>query len=153
VAGTVGVRIGGGNGYPRTPRRRIEWLRQNVGDTERGRTLFVRYGTRAADVSAFIAEGDDEQVVGDALSTRELAWMVEHEQVCHVADVVFRRTSLAFTGDADTTTVRAVAEALAPLLGWDGARVTTEIDDTLTDLRVAHGVDVGVDVAAETTTV
>ncbi|MDP3952719.1 glycerol-3-phosphate dehydrogenase/oxidase [Microbacterium sp.] len=128
VASTVGVRIGGGNGYPRTPRRRIEWLRQNVGDTDRGRTLFVRYGTRAADVADFLAEGDDEQVVGDALSTRELAWMVEREQVCHVSDVIFRRTSLAFTGDADATAVQAIAGALAPLLGWDAARTESEID-------------------------
>src|SRR5690606_33604772 len=33
---TAGVRIGGGNGYPTTPRRRLEWLAQNVGDTPRG---------------------------------------------------------------------------------------------------------------------
>ncbi|WP_426183356.1 FAD-dependent oxidoreductase [Microbacterium sp. TWP3-1-2b2] len=142
VASTVGVRIGGGNGYPRTPRRRIEWLRQNVGDTDRGRTLFVRYGTRAADVAAFIAEGDDAQVVGDSLSTRELAWMVEHEQVRHVSDVVFRRTSLAFTGDAGADVIRAVAEALAPLMGWNAARIESEIADTATQLREAHGVDV-----------
>ncbi|MDQ0645373.1 glycerol-3-phosphate dehydrogenase/oxidase [Microbacterium murale] len=141
VASTVGVRIGGGNGYPRTPRRRIEWLRQNVGDTDRGRTLFVRYGTRAADVAGFIAEGDDEQVVGDSLSTRELAWMVEHEQVRHLADVVFRRTSLAFTGDADADAIRAIAEALAPQMGWDDARIESEIEDTSTQLREAHGVD------------
>lgn len=142
VASTVGVRIGGGNGYPRTPRRRMEWLRQNVGDTERGRTLFVRYGTRAAEVAAFIDEGDDAPVVGDALSTRELAWMVEREQVRHVADVIFRRTSLAFTGDADAAAVQAIAEALAPLLGWDAARIESEIVDTSTQLREAHGVDI-----------
>ncbi|GAB3631438.1 glycerol-3-phosphate dehydrogenase/oxidase [Microbacterium shaanxiense] len=148
VASTVGVRIGGGNGYPRTPRRRMEWLGQNVGDTERGRTLFVRYGTRAADVAAFIADGHDAPVVGDALSTRELEWMVEREQVCHVADVIFRRTSLAFTGDADAPAVRAIAEALAPLLDWDAARIGTEIADTSAQLRDAHGVDLDVSVAS-----
>ncbi|GGD79465.1 glycerol-3-phosphate dehydrogenase/oxidase [Microbacterium murale] len=148
VASTVGVRIGGGNGYPRTPRRRMEWLRQNVGDTERGRTLFVRYGTRAAEVAAFIDDGDDTQIVGDALSTRELAWMVEREQVRHVADVIFRRTSLAFTGDADAAAVQAIAEALAPLLGWDAARIESEIEDMSTQLRDAHGVDIDVSVTS-----
>lgn len=141
VSSTVGVRIGGGNAYPKTPRRKLEWLRENVGDTERGRVLFTRYGTRAADVAAFIAEDDDQPVVGDALSTRELMWMVENEQVVHVADVVFRRTSLAFTGDADATVIRAIAESLAPLLNWDSARVDQEIDDTIATLRDAHGVD------------
>lgn len=142
VASTEGVRIGGGNGYPKTPRRKLEWLRDNVGDTERGRILFTRYGTRAAEVADFIAEADDTLVVGDALSTRELLWMVENEQVVHVGDVVFRRTSLAFTGDADAVTVRTIAEALAPLLDWNAERVATEIDNTFTQLREAHGVDV-----------
>ncbi len=139
---TVGVRIGGGNGYPRTPRRKIEWLRENVGDDERGRVLFTRYGTRAADVAAFIAQGEDELIAGDALSTRELRWMVEREHVRHLADVVFRRTSLAFTGDADAAVIRSIAEALAPLLGWDAARVDAEITDAATQLRDEHGVDV-----------
>ena len=138
---TKGVRIGGGNGYPKTPRRRIEWLRQNVGDTARGRVLFTRYGTRAADVADFLALENDEPLLGDTLSTRELAWMVEHEKVQHVSDVVFRRTSLAFTGDADVDAIRMIAESLAPLLGWDAVRTDAEIDDTLSTLRKAHGVD------------
>jgi glycerol-3-phosphate dehydrogenase len=142
LVATSGVRIGGGNGYPKTPRRKLEWLRDNVGDDERGRVLFTRYGTRAADVAAFLSEADDAPVVGDALSTRELEWMVAHEKVQHVADVIFRRTSLAFTGDVDAQVVRAIAEALAPLLGWDAAAVDAEVEDTSTQLREAHGVDV-----------
>lgn len=138
---TKGVRIGGGNGYPKTPRRRIEWLRQNVGDTARGRVLFTRYGTRAADVADFLALENDEPLLGDTLSTRELAWMVEHEKVQHVGDVVFRRTSLAFTGDADADAIRMIADGLAPLLGWDAVRTDAEIDDTLSTLREAHGVE------------
>ncbi|HWK77530.1 glycerol-3-phosphate dehydrogenase/oxidase [Microbacterium sp.] len=147
--GTAGVRIGGGNGYPKTPRRKLEWLRDNVGDDERGRVLFTRYGTRAADVAAYIADGEDAPLVGDALSTRELAWMVEHEMVRHVADVIFRRTSLAFTGDADAGVVRTIAEALAPLMDWDSVRVDAEIDDALTQLHDAHGVDVSAEAAAD----
>jgi len=144
VTGTAGVRIGGGNGYPKTPRRKLEWLRDNVGDDERGRVLFTRYGTRAADVAAFIAEENDLPVVGTALSSRELEWMVAHEKVRHLADVVFRRTSLAFTGDADASAVRAIAEALAPLMQWDGTRVDAEIDETVAQLHDAHGVDLAV---------
>src|SRR5690606_7247932 len=135
--------------YPKTPRRKIEWLRDNVGDDERGRVLFTRYGTRAADVAAYIADGADAPLVGDALSTRELAWMVEHEKVRHVVDVIFRRTSLVFTGDADAATVRTIAEALAPLLDWDPVRVDAEIADAATQLRDAHGVDVAAGVPAD----
>ncbi|WP_260980442.1 glycerol-3-phosphate dehydrogenase/oxidase [Microbacterium paludicola] len=142
VTSTVGVRIGGGNGYPKTPRRKLEWLRENVGEGERGQVLFTRYGTRAADVAAFIRDGEDAPVVGAVLSTRELTWMVENEQVRHVSDVVFRRTSLAFTGDADAATVRSIAQALAPILGWDTERSDAEISDTITQLREAHGVQI-----------
>ena len=103
--------------------------------------LFTRYGTRAADVADFLALENDEPLLGDTLSTRELAWMVEHEKVQHVGDVVFRRTSLAFTGDADADAIRMIADGLAPLLGWDAVRTDAEIDDTLSTLREAHGVE------------
>lgn len=153
VVSTAGVCIGGGNSYPKTPRRKLEWLRDNVGDGERGRILFTRYGTRAAEVAAFLDEDEDSQVVSAALSRRELAWMVDQEQVRHVADVVFRRTSLAFTGDAGAQAVRAIAKALAPLLGWDADRVKSEVDETFTQLRDAHGVDVDVDMGGAVSTV
>ncbi len=137
---TTGMRIGGGKGYPRTGRRHLQWLEENVGDDPRGRVLFTRYGTRAADVAAFLRKGDDAPLLGEVLSRRELAWMVEQEYVRHATDVIFRRTSLAFTGDATPDAVRTIAEALAPLLGWDAARTEQEVDGCLTVLREAHGV-------------
>ncbi|MFC4139218.1 MULTISPECIES: glycerol-3-phosphate dehydrogenase/oxidase [unclassified Microbacterium] len=148
VTRTKGVRIGGGNGYPRTPRRTVEWLRQNVGDSVRGRVLFVRYGTRAAHVAAFLGEGPDEPLLGEELSTRELLWMVEKEHARHVSDVLFRRTNLVFTGDADAATVRTVAEAMAQLLGWDAAATDAEIEATVRSLRERHGVDLSAEPAA-----
>lgn len=137
---TKGLPIGGGKGFPRTPRRLIQWLAEHVGDDDRGRVLFTRYGTRAAQVATYLAEGTDQPLLGDALSRRELRWMVEHEYVRHVSDVVLRRTSLAFTGDADAASVRTIAEALAPLLGWDAERTEAEIDECLALLADAHGV-------------
>lgn len=137
---TKGLAIGGGKGYPATNEGRLEWLTRNVGDTPRGRLLFARYGTRAADVAEFVRQGDDAPVLGDRLSTRELAWMVEREHVRHVADVVFRRTSLAFRGSATPEAVREVADALAPILGWDAERTDAEVADVLTQLSDRHGV-------------
>ena len=68
--------------------------------------------------------------------------MVEREQVRHLSDVIFRRTSLAFTGDVNGDVLREIAEALAPLLEWDSVRVDAEIEDAATQLRDDHGVDV-----------
>ncbi len=147
VTSTDGMPIGGGKGYPSTNEGRLEWLTRNLGDTGRGRLLFARYGTRAADVVEYIRQGPDAPVLGDRLSTRELGWMVEREHVRHVADVVLRRTSLAFRGTATPDAIREIAEALAPILDWDAERTDAEITQVLTQLAERHGVvfaDLGV---------
>lgn len=138
-ARTKGVRIGGGVGYPRTAKRRDEWLRQHVSADARGEVLFERYGTRAAEVYTFLQSGNDHAVVDDELTQREVRWMVEREHARHVADIVFRRTDLAFTGGVTSERLRAVAEAMASVLGWDTSRIDEEVA-TVTDLlRTRHG--------------
>jgi glycerol-3-phosphate dehydrogenase len=58
----------------------------------------------------------------------------------HLADVVLRRTAIAFTGQARTEVLEEIASALAPLLGWDDARRAAELDATRTLLAERHGV-------------
>ena len=137
---TKGLRIGGANGYPLTPRRRAQWLAEHVGADRRGEILFQRYGTRAAEVARFLRAGDDRPLLDDQLSTRELAWMTEHEHVRHISDVVLRRTSLAFTGRATREALRTIADVLAPLLEWDAAQTEAEYARCADELREAHGV-------------
>ncbi|GGH39578.1 glycerol-3-phosphate dehydrogenase/oxidase [Microbacterium album] len=146
---TAGRVIGGGRDYPRTPTDQAAWLRLHLGeDSPRTRLLLERYGTRAAALGAFLAEGPDEPLLGGGLSTRELAWMVREEHVAHVADVVFRRTDLAFTGRADRDAIETIADALAPLLGWDPAARDAQVAQTVAQLRDLHGVDVDTPVPA-----
>ncbi|WP_261164189.1 glycerol-3-phosphate dehydrogenase/oxidase [Microbacterium sp. Marseille-Q6965] len=138
---TTGLPIGGGRDYPRTLGDRAVWLRRNLGgESDRTRLLFERYGTRAADVWAHLAAGADETLLNGELSTRELDWMVREEHVVHLADVVLRRTSLAFTGRADLDALAAIADALSPILGWDEGRREQELAETVTLLREEHGV-------------
>ncbi|MEL5990351.1 glycerol-3-phosphate dehydrogenase/oxidase [Microbacterium phosphatis] len=119
VESTVGRVIGGGRDYPRTPSDQAAWRRLHLGeDSPRTRLLLTRYGTRAREVGAFLAEAPDEPLLGDELTTRELEWMVRHEHVARLADVVLRRTDLAFTGRADDETLERLADALGGLLGW-----------------------------------
>jgi glycerol-3-phosphate dehydrogenase len=139
---TAGLAIGGGKGFPRTARARHSWIEQNLsGAGERAERLLTRYGTRAAKVWQFIREGDDAPLAGGDLSTRELAWMVEQEHAVRLQDVVLRRTSLAFTGEVDVSTLTELADALAPLLGWDAARRDAELDDARVLLNERHGLD------------
>ncbi|QMU98067.1 glycerol-3-phosphate dehydrogenase/oxidase [Microbacterium esteraromaticum] len=139
---TVGRAIGGGEGFPRTARARHSWVEQNLsGAGERAERLLTRYGTRAAQVWGFIQDGDDAPLAGGDLSTRELAWMIEHEHAVRLQDVVLRRTSLAFTGDVDIDVLTELADAMAPLLGWDAARRDAELEGARTLLNDRHGLE------------
>jgi glycerol-3-phosphate dehydrogenase len=137
---TLGRAIGGGRDYPRDV---AEWSARNLPgvETARGAVLFDRYGTRAADVAAHLAAGEDVPVLDGAFSTRELELLARVERVVHLTDLVFRRSDLAFSGRADRQAVEAVGIALAPVLGWDDLRLDREIEECLRLLR-EHGAPV-----------
>ena len=120
---TAGRAIGGGREFPRTEKAKRIWIQENLpGAGARAEQLLARYGTRAAAVWAFVEQGDDAPLAGGDLSTRELEWMVNEEMVTRLEDVILRRTSIAFTGGARAEVLDEVADALAPLLGWDRCR-------------------------------
>jgi len=137
---TEGRAIGGGRGYPRTPEARAKWLAQHLpGAGARAEQLLVRYGTHASEVWNLIEQGPDAPLAHGALSTRELAWMVEQEYVTRLEDVVLRRTSIAFTGDVDEAVLEELASELAPLLNWNDERRAAEIEQTRALLNERHG--------------
>ncbi|MBO3663959.1 glycerol-3-phosphate dehydrogenase/oxidase [Microbacterium stercoris] len=129
IESTVGRVIGGGRDWPRTESDQAAWRRLHLGeDSPRTRKLLERYGTRAREVAAFLAEGSDEPLLGDDLTVRELEWMVQREHVARLADVVLRRTDLGFTGRADDAALVILAGALGALLGWDADTRDAELD-------------------------
>ena len=129
IESTVGRVIGGGRDWPRTASDQAAWRRLHLGeDSPRTRKLLERYGTRAREVAAFLAEGPDEPLLGDDLTVRELEWMVRREHVARLADVVLRRTDLGFTGRADDAALVILAGALGALLGWDADMRDAELD-------------------------
>ncbi len=141
---TKGSIITGGEGYPNTPKARAKWLAANLPEftPERAEALLERYGTRAIDVKQYIAaHGDDSPVADGALSTDELAYQVENEQVVHLIDVLLRRTSIAFVGDATLEVVQEIADALAPILGWTKTQRDAEVRATRDILVEEHGLD------------
>src|SRR5690606_25362611 len=141
---TEGLPIGGGHGFPRTTRARAAWKRANLpgADAARADQLLTRYGTRAAQVWQHIEQEQDQVLAGGALSARELEWMVENEMVVRLADVVLRRTSIAFTGEATGALLEELADALAPLMGWDADRRDAEIEASVQILNDAHGLTI-----------
>lgn len=106
-------------------------------DDETRRMLIGRYGHGAVDVMR-IAGGDPALArrispeLPDLLAEAVLA--ARHEQARGVADVLLRRTRLGLLDARNLTATdapgpRAVADAMAAELGWDGARVARELDD------------------------
>ncbi|MDN4611441.1 glycerol-3-phosphate dehydrogenase/oxidase [Arthrobacter sp. IIF3SC--B10] len=143
---TAGVAIGGGKDFPTDEASRRAWIAAAVrpgADEARVEVLLTRYGTRAKDVLEYLAESPDSMFNStQELSTRELAYMVEHEQVGHLIDVLIRRTSLAFRGLVSEELLAELAETLAPLLGWTAAESAAEIKLAEKVLAEAHRVQV-----------
>ncbi|GAA1132786.1 glycerol-3-phosphate dehydrogenase/oxidase [Arthrobacter flavus] len=143
---TAGLAIGGGQGFPRTPSAEKAWVSAHIEpglSAERVEVLLTRYGTRAVDVIEYLRAGQDRLFSSTSeLSHRELAYMVKHEQVGHLADVLIRRTSIAFRGLVTTELLQELAETLAPLLGWSSEKVSAEIELAEQVLLKWHNVQV-----------
>jgi glycerol-3-phosphate dehydrogenase len=139
---TKGVPIGGGRDFPTTERARQQWIARHADDLAPGRvaTLLDRYGTVAAAIAEAIAADPDDAPLAHApgYSSGELRHLAANEDVRHLEDVLLRRTSIAFTGGATREAAREIAEAIAPALGWDDARVTAEVDRAMVHVHAAE---------------
>lgn len=129
---TKGVAIGGGKGFPTTERARQQWIAGNADGLPAARvaTLLDRYGTIATRVIAAVtADPDDAALVHvPGYSTAELRYLAATEDVVHLADLLLRRTSIAFVGSASEAAAREIATAVAPVLGWDAERIAAEVE-------------------------
>ncbi|MGK3953328.1 glycerol-3-phosphate dehydrogenase/oxidase [Microbacterium sp. I2] len=138
---TKGVPIGGGRDFPITERARQQWIALHAVDLAPARVaaLLDRYGTVAAAVADGIAADPDDAPLAHApgYSSGELRHLAATEDVRHLEDVLLRRTSIAFTGGATPAAAREAAEAIAPVLGWDDARVTAEVERAMIHVHAA----------------
>jgi glycerol-3-phosphate dehydrogenase len=140
---TESLAIGGGVGYPTTPRARADWItsHRDTQSAERTDALLARYGTRALAVIDAIAEGADAPLVNDpSFTTGEIRYLAENESVVHLVDVVLRRTNHAFTGDISWPLLVELSTLVATALGWSEARVGAEVRATADELATLHGI-------------
>ena len=139
---TKGVPIGGGRDFPTTERARQQWIALHAVDLAPARVaaLLDRYGTVAAAVADAIGADPDDAPLAHApgYSSGELRHLAATEDVRHLEDVLLRRTSIAFTGGATPEAAREAAEAIAPVLGWDDARVTAEVERAMIHVHAAE---------------
>lgn len=133
--------IGGGKGYPVTPRDRARWIADHARRLSAARVaeLLDRYGTVAADVIAAIEAdpADAALAAAPAYSTAELRHLARTEHVVHLDDLLMRRTSLAFVGAVTDAAAAAIAAAIAPAMGWDAATAAAEASRAVARVHAA----------------
>jgi glycerol-3-phosphate dehydrogenase len=142
---TTGMPIGGGKDFPITDAARTTWVAAHADGLDRAQVdrLLTRYGTRASSVIDVLLDQPSEPLSSHPELTRaEIAYFAEHEDAVHLADVVLRRTNLAFVGGVTIELLSEIADVLGEALGWDADRHETEIEATLEVLRTSHGVEV-----------
>ena len=143
--GTQDLPVGGGRNYPRTEDERMKYINGLAAWTglsrERLETLFERYGTRTESIAEFMKLADDMPLASlPGYSKRELLYLVQHEKVEHLDDLLLRRTMLAMLGRLTRNAVIECAMLMADALGWDLERRNAEAERTLRLLADRHRV-------------
>lgn len=143
---TAKLAIGGGAGFPDDEEGVQKWIKAHMSagrNADRTAVLLTRYGTRAGEVMDYLDAGPDRLLHSThELSVRELEFMAANEQVGHLADVLIRRTSLAFRGLVTGELLHEVADVLAGPLGWDAAATAAEIQAARDVLERFHRVQI-----------
>lgn len=142
---TRALPIGGGKGFPGAPddlKRIADGLRLYTGlSAERVEALLERYGTRAEAIASFIGRLPDAPLKASAnYSRREIIFILEHEKVVHLDDLVLRRTMLAMLGRLPRRALEEIAELAAEAVKWDADRSADEVARCLGILADRHQV-------------
>jgi len=140
--------IGGGHDFPRTSEDRAAWINELATrcgvPVERAETLFSRYGTSASAIAAFCSpmhDGlhDNPLASEPSYTVREIQYLCEQETVTHLADLLFRRTTIAISGQLTGAVVDETAAIAAGVLGWDSNRTRREIESSRDIALRRHG--------------
>jgi glycerol-3-phosphate dehydrogenase len=132
VLSTQKLPIGGGKDFPTAPEAQQTWAEDNRGlaSEERAMQLLLRYGTRAKAILEYIAANPETMLThSSGFSDSEIDFLVKHESVYRLEDLVNRRTNLAFTGSMSTSSLKELASILQKFLGWDAARASSEVSE------------------------
>jgi len=140
---TEDLAIGGGKNYP-ADEKMADWVQRISQQTDLGNArisqLLTRYGTAAADIAAFMTlDADSPLEHFPEYSRNELRYLIQHEQVQTLEDLLVRRTPMAIGGQLTQARVSEVGKLLAAELGWDPASSAQHLQTTLSRLASLHG--------------
>jgi glycerol-3-phosphate dehydrogenase len=137
------VPIGGGRDFP-PPSGQTAWLAQLAQrfavPLPRVMQLAKRYGSRALPLLALIQQHGEHMLQHHAAySAIELRYLIEHEQVCQLEDLLVRRTSLAICGELTAPLVEEIGQLMAITLGWSDSQLTQQRQRGCENLARLHG--------------
>jgi glycerol-3-phosphate dehydrogenase len=147
IVSTEGVPIGGGRDYPPDEAGREAWA-ATLADTasipvQRARDLLRRYGTTAADVAKVLGVVADRPLDHcDSYSIAEIDWIIGHEHVRRLDDLVLRRTSLALLGEVTMPLLEELSHQLARHLGLSEPERADAVASTAKLLHQRYALDV-----------
>lgn len=143
LCGTLTLPIGGGLGFPAHPASLAADLAGEFAISgERAAYLVDRYGSGARDIILFCLGRPDDIRLDDRTETTaaEIVYLIRHEFVTCLSDLVLRRTSLAIAGDISIVSIERIADALAAERGWNHQHRDDEIKNLIAELDTYHGV-------------
>jgi glycerol-3-phosphate dehydrogenase len=137
------IPIGGGHDFPKTPAERqafIERVSEHSGlPAARVETLLTRYGTTAERIATYLTDAPDQPLTNHAGYTRrEITYLIEHEFVQHVDDLILRRTVIALAGELTGPLLQELADLLADYRHLSDTQKAAEILRTKNILRQKH---------------
>jgi glycerol-3-phosphate dehydrogenase len=91
-----------------------------------GRTASLEESFNAVNRHSFGREEVDEHNF-----QAEIREMIENEMVCHLTDIIFRRTDLGSAECPDMALLQKITNAMAGLLGWNSSQKQEEIEEVL----------------------
>jgi len=142
---TANMKIGGGQSYPAKDSEKQAWIQEfaeeNKISPERANTLFLRYGTRASNVSTYLTKKRDKPLKHlDGYTVNEIKFLVEEEMVTRLDDLLLRRTKTAWVGQVTSESLKELADIVGSILGWKKTRKKQEIERCTALLQDKHGV-------------
>ena len=135
--------IGGGLDFPADPDTlEADLCRRFLIDRNRAAHLVSTYGTASIPLLTFCRARPDDTPLAAGLpwTLAEIVWLIETEDVVHLADIVLRRTTLAITGAIDGALLDRLCALAARSLGWSAARTEAEKADLIAELDRFHDV-------------
>ncbi len=123
--------IGGSRDYPENQAQKDrllnDWVRESGLPRNRLENLFTWYGTKTSQILERYTDQLTSLNTLPEITTGELIWILDGEDVLHLDDLILRRTTLAKLGRISVESLEEIGEICALMLGWPPELLKAEL--------------------------